>query len=101
MLYESAGKDHLRFLTEGYLREEECTIIWAIKHLRNKYLRHDPDHGKLSDIRKSWQDLSAKLALLGLSHLPASINDYRYLQQKLLQEVEQFLKRLLSNLIEQ
>jgi hypothetical protein len=100
MLYESAGKDHLRFLTEGYLREGDCTIIWAIKHLRNKYLRHDPDHGKLSDIRKSWQDLSAKLELLGVSHLPASINDYQYLQQRLLHEVEQFLKRLLSNMIE-
>lgn len=100
MLYEAAGKDNLRFLTEGYLRDGDCTIIWVIKHLRNKYLRHDPDHGKLSDIKKSWQDLSAKLAHLGLSHLPASINDYQYLQQRLLHEVEQLLKRLLSNMIE-
>lgn len=100
MLYEAAGKDHLRFLTEGYLGDGDCTIVWVIKHLRNKYLRHDPDHGKLSDIRKSWQDLSAKLALLGLSHLPASINDYQYLQQRLLQEAERFLKKLLSSMIE-
>src|SRR5207249_3638561 len=101
ILYEAAGKDNLRFLKGGLTKDEDCTIIWTIKHLRNKYLRHDPDHGTLKDIEKSWQDLAGKFALLGLSHLPISISDYQHLQQRLLQEVEQFLKRLLGNLIEQ
>jgi hypothetical protein len=43
MLYEGAGKDKLRFME--YISDDQCDIIWVIKHLRNKLLRHDPDHG--------------------------------------------------------
>ena len=55
IFYEGAGKDNLRFLDKhgGPLTEDDCDLIWCIKHLRNKWSRHDADHGKEKEIRKS------------------------------------------------
>ena len=70
--YEGAGKDKLRFLKDygGPLTPEECDVIWSIKTLRNKWLRHDVDHGKESDIDKSWKSLDECFLQLGLSGFP-------------------------------
>ncbi|MBU4307199.1 MAG: hypothetical protein KKB32_05125 [Acidobacteria bacterium] len=60
IFYEGAGKDNLRFLEKngGPLTDADCDLIWCIKHLRNKWLRHDADHGEKKDIQKSWAELA-------------------------------------------
>jgi hypothetical protein len=102
IFHEGAGKDNLRFLTEhgGVLERSDCNFIWCIKHLRNKWLRHDADHGKESDIRKSWKEVSDKFIWLGLNHAPIREQDFRLLHRSLLKEAESFLEKLLEKLIE-
>ncbi|MEH2277849.1 MAG: hypothetical protein V7K40_24440 [Nostoc sp.] len=100
--YEGAGKDNLRFLTKhgGVLDEKvDCDFIWCIKHLRNKWLRHDADHGKETDIKKSWKDLSDKFKWLGLNHTPIKEEHFRKLHRSLLKEAESFLEKILEKLI--
>ncbi|MDF5720738.1 MAG: hypothetical protein PUP91_09675 [Rhizonema sp. PD37] len=101
LFYEGAGKDKLRFLKEhgGVLEPADCDLIWCIKHLRNKWLRHDIDHGKEADIRKSWKELSAKFSWLGLQHTPISQEDFRDLHCRVLIETEAFLQKILEKLI--
>lgn len=101
LFYEGAGADNLRFLTPngGALERGECEFIWCIKKLRNNWLRHDPDHGRESDIQKSWQSLAKNLSWLGLSHSPISEQDFRSLHNRLLHEAERFLKTMLKKMI--
>jgi hypothetical protein len=96
--YEGAGKDKLRFLKDhgGPLALEECDVIWSIKTLRNKWLRHDADHGKESDIDKSWKSLDECFRQLGISGFPRSAADYRLLHRTLLAEMTAFLQRLFN-----
>ncbi|WP_427161098.1 hypothetical protein ACQFX9_05710 [Aliinostoc sp. HNIBRCY26] len=99
--YEGTGKDNLRFLTkyDGVLETTDCNFIWCIKHLRNKWLRHDPDHGKEKDIQKSWQDLQEKFLWLGLDHMPIREQDFRLLHRSLLKEAESFMQLIVEKLI--
>ena len=99
-LYEGAGKDHLRFLVEegGELERSECDAIWALNHLRNKWLRHDPDHGKDAAIKKSWADLHTDLQWLGISSIPTHRADFIAVQLALLARVEYMLQMLLERL---
>ncbi len=76
----------------------DCDFIWCIKHLRNKWLRHDADHGKGADIKKSWQDLSAKFNALGLEHAPVTKQHFRHLHRSLLRQAEAFLSKILEKL---
>jgi hypothetical protein len=98
--YEGAGKDNLRFLErqDGPLSETECAVVWCIKTLRNKWLRHDADHGKESDIQRSWSSLDGCLRRLGLSGFPRSSHDYRKLHEQLLKEMEEFLTALFERI---
>lgn len=98
--YEGAGKDKLRFLSEhgGPLEAADCDFIWCIKHLRNKWTRHDPDHGKEKDILKSWDELSKKLRWLGLAEHPTEPGHFRELQRRLLELAESFLQTILNGL---
>ena len=101
IFYEGAGKDKLRFLKDygGVLdASSDCDFIWCIKHLRNKWLRHDADHGKEADIKRSWKDLSAKFNALGLEHAPVSKQHFRHLHRSLLTEAEAFLCKILEKL---
>lgn len=100
IFYEGAGKDNLRFLSAngGVLDEADCDFIWCIKHLRNKWLRHDADHGKEAAIRKSWEELAANFNWLDLRHIPAAPNHFRYLHCRLLKEAEAFLQKILDKL---
>lgn len=101
LFYEGAGKDKLRFLKEhgGVLEPADCDLIWCIKHLRNKWLRHDADHGKETQIKKSWKELSAQFNWLGLQHAPINSEHFRYLHSRLLQKAETFLQNILEKLI--
>jgi hypothetical protein len=101
IFYEGAGKDKLRFLNNhgGVLdASSDCDFIWCIKHLRNKWLRHDADHGKEADIKKSWKDLSAKFNALGLEHTPVTQQQFRHLHSSLLREANAFLQKILERL---
>lgn len=96
MFYEAAGRDNLRY--RKFVDDDACSIVWAIKHLRNKWLRHDPDHGNKSDKRKSWRGLSDSLSKLGISSLPRTREDFQKMHQRLLDEVDAFLQRLVMEI---
>lgn len=96
VLYESAGKDKLRYIEAGYVTGDECEVIWKIKHLRNKWLSHDADHGKESDIKKSWRARMDALRWLGVERMPTTKEDYSLIHQSLLNKVEEFLSLLLT-----
>jgi predicted small metal-binding protein len=97
LLYEAAGDDNLRFLQ--YVDSgTECTAIWAVKHLRNKTMRHDPDHGKVKKIKKSWAELNASLQTIGISSWPVSADDFAATQERLVEAVHEFLSLLLRRI---
>jgi len=100
LLYEGAGKDNLRFLDKngGPLSDADCNLIWCIKHLRNKWSRHDADHGKEKDIQESWAELAAKFRWLGLAEHPTATRHFQQLHDKLLESAEDFLERILKKL---
>lgn len=100
LFYEGAGSDKLRFLKEhgGVLYVGECDFIWIIKSLRNKWLRHDPDHGEESDIRRSWNQLGETFRQLGLRYVPTTEAEFRYLHRQLLKRGIVFLKKLSKQL---
>lgn len=100
IFYEGAGKDQLRFMARhgGPLDDSDCDLIWCIKHLRNKWTRHDVDHGRERAIQKSWNDLAAKFRWLKLSTHPTEDAHFRLLQQRLLVESKAFLKLILDRL---
>jgi hypothetical protein len=96
LLYEGAGQDRLRFLQTqgGPLDHGACEIVFAIKHLRNKWLRHDAEHGDEASIRKSYTQLDGRLRALGVPGVPRRPDEFRALQKRLLEEVHAFLSRL-------
>ena len=95
IFYEGAGSQQLRFMR--YLGDAECRVIWALKHLRNRFLRHDPEHGAPTDIRKAWTELREDFAWLGVQHIPLQTSvEYQLIQQRVLDELEQFLSQLLA-----
>ena len=100
IFYEAAGKDHLRFLDKhgGPLTEADCGLIWCIKHLRNKWSRHDADHGKEKDIQKSWKELALQFRWLGLAEHPTTPQHFQQLHHQLLLSAEDFLTSLLRKL---
>lgn len=90
----------MRFLKNngGELDDADCNFIWCIKHLRNKWLRHNADHGKEADIKRSWKDLSAKFNVLGLEHAPVTKQHFRHLHHSLLREAQAFLCKIIEKL---
>jgi hypothetical protein len=96
ILYEGAGEDRLRFcsVASPLMTDAECEIVWSIKVLRNKWARHDPDHGKPSDVRRSYRRLAATLEGLGLDGLPQNQRQYLLIHGRLLQQVLDFLTQL-------
>jgi hypothetical protein len=101
-LYEGAGDDNLRFLKDkgGWMDVAECDAVFRVKRLRNKWLRHDPNHGNELKISKSWQDVLEALKELGLKGLPVNQTDYRRVHACILRQVEAFLKSLLARIVE-
>lgn len=100
ILYEGAGKDKLRFLKDqgGPLISGECEFIWNLKTLRNKWLRHDPEHGSHSDIKATQSQLSAALQWFGFDTIPTQPQQFRSLQISVLERCVTFLKTLLQKL---
>jgi hypothetical protein len=106
LLIEGAGKDVLRFITYedknqyGYFSrtEPEVEIIWKIKHLRNKWLRHDIEHGKDKDIAKDYRIRKETLKWFGMQRVPQSSAEFIFLYNNLMLKVEEFLKNLLERI---
>jgi len=98
VLYEAAGKDSLRYITGGYVTKDESEIVWRLKHLRNKWLSHDADHGKEADIKKDWRKRMDALQWLGVERMPTTKEDYSVIHQWLLNKVEEFLSLLLTRI---
>lgn len=98
MLYECAGSTSLRFMGSQLLSDEECRVIWAIKHLRNKYMSHDIEHGSPDDIRRSWRSLRESLEWLGILRLPQTRDDFIALQERLIEEAICMLEMLLRRI---
>lgn len=96
ILYEGAGKDTLRYT--GLVDEDDLAIIWVVKHLRNKLLRHDPDHGSAGSIRKSWRDLATTMGFLDLRWLPVTRDEHRTLHDHIATAVIAFSERLLARI---
>jgi hypothetical protein len=102
IFYEGAGRDKLRYLKGhgGVLESEDCNFVWSIKILRNKWLRHDLEHGNPSNIRRSRETLLEQFNLLGLKQFPRSAADYRFLHRKLLEEARSFMQRVWNKISE-
>jgi hypothetical protein len=100
LFYEGAGGDNLRFLkdNEGVLEKDECEFIWCVKNLRNKWLRHDMDHGDKSKIKASRKTLRNAFNCLGLDHHPMDSEDFRYLHSMLVKEARKFLEAILEKI---
>jgi len=98
VLYESAGKDKLRYLERNYLTRDECEIIWKIKHLRNKWLSHDSEHGSDRNIREARRLRLDALQWLGVERVPIRQDEYARVQSLLLEKVEEFLRLLLTRI---
>ncbi len=100
IFYEGAGKDNLRYMKKhgGPLEDGDCDLVWCIKHLRNKWTRHDADHGKDRDIEKSWRELAAKFRWLQLAEHPTEGQHFRAMHHKLLEEAVAFLKLIISKM---
>lgn len=100
IFYEGAGKDNLRYLSKngGPMTPDEADFVWCLKHLRNKYARHDPDHGKSTDITRSWSDLQQKWVALGLTNAPYRRDDFLAAQRALIRMGRAFMESLLERL---
>jgi hypothetical protein len=106
IFYEGAGfyagahrKLKLRFLDDshgGLLTEADCKLIWCIRTLRDKWTRHDADHGREKDSLKSWSELTECLCFLGLTEHPTEARHFQQLHHQLLVMAEDFLVLLLS-----
>lgn len=98
--YEGAGDENLRFLTKhgGVLDPADCDFIWCVKFFRNKWLRHDPDHGGDSEIKKKWRDVATQFDWLELGHMPYLPEHFQQLHVRILQRAESFLTLLLERL---
>lgn len=102
IFYEGAGQNNLRYLQDkgGVLTKNDCSFIWCVKIFRNKWLRHDPEHGSPADIRYSRQQLLEQFRLLGLSSFPKTARDYRLLHQNLLNEASRFMETIIKGISE-
>jgi hypothetical protein len=100
LFFEGGGSDKLRFLREkgGLLDRSECGFIWRVKDLRNKWLRHDPDHGSAADQLKKWKEVGRAMGRAGIVGTPSNVEEWLSLQASLLDEALDFMEVLLDRL---
>lgn len=102
VFYEGCGAASLRFLKEngGPLPQDDplTQFVWDIKHLRNKWASHDPDHGTEGEIRKNWRGLQKALAGLGIGTLPRTKDEYLRAQRSLLEQAADFAEAIVRKL---
>lgn len=96
--YEGAGADKLRFIEMNLVTPDESTPVFLVKHLRNKWLRHDVEHGSAGNIRSKFREISTTLNQLGQKNIPRSKIEFAKVNLNLLRELEAFLDLLIERL---
>lgn len=97
LLYEGAGagpNSSPRYLERGYVSDEECAVVWRVKHLRNHWFRHDYGHGSKSDQKRKMKKLREALQEYGLDRTPSTPNEFATVHRRLVQDVREFLALL-------
>jgi len=99
LLYEGAGADSLRLLTDhgGPLTDAECTALWWLKDLR-LFEFHDVDRGDAGKGRAKWRKYGTTLTAMGLHGLPSTPEDFVLLQRRLYEALVALLRSALSAL---
>jgi hypothetical protein len=103
LLYEGAGSKNLRFIVDngGVLKPSEASpIVTTLKHLRNKFTRHDIEHGDEKEIRKSFKARLSVFESLGLTRQPITASEYYGAYAQLLISINQVLDDIMQRLSE-
>jgi hypothetical protein len=95
LIYESSAemKRVLRWIPAA-----DCDPVWNLKHLRNCWLRHDPQHGSAADQATKFAKLRESLTALGAPTMPHSASDFQRLYERLLDELCGTLEHLLTTI---
>lgn len=91
-LYEAAGSDSLRYLERGYVKDEECGVVWRVKSFRNHWFRHDPDHGDSSSQSSKYRKLKEALQKYGLKEKPHHPDACEQLHRQLVEDACDFVQ---------
>lgn len=97
LLYEGAGADQKnapRYMRRGYMSDDECAVVWRIKHFRNYWYRHDYGHGSTSEQRRKMRQLHEDLQAYGLDGMPSAPAEYEQLHRGLIEDVSSFMQLL-------
>lgn len=97
LLYEGAGAgpdSSPRYLKRNYVSDEECAVVWRVKHLRNHWFRHDYGHGSKSDQKRKMKNLRDALQEYGLDRTPSAPSEFASVHRRLVQDVRDFLALL-------
>ena len=98
-VYEAGGFGSPRFQAPlGPLTTEECAFVKNLKLLRNKWYRHDPEHGSARDVRSSNADLRRALSYFGFTHRPTRAAEFQDLHLAIMGKAVAFLEALLDKL---
>jgi hypothetical protein len=100
VLYEGAGDDKLRFDKKhgGLLEGDQLGPVFLLKFLRNKWLRHDIEHGEEAKVRKAYRQLAGAFDALGLGYVPRAAEEYYVVYSGLLSKLLGMLETVLDQL---
>ena len=90
LIYEASGEMKR---VKPVLDDEFCEPVWQLKYLRNKWLRHDAEHG---DAKKSFAKLRDALVYFGTDHKPSTTAEFTALYEAVLKRMNEFADALLS-----
>lgn len=90
LVYEASGTMNR---VTSVLDSKLCEPVWQLKSLRNKWLRHDPEHG---DVKKSLAQLRAGLAYFGMNRKPHTSAEFAALYEAVLERMNEFANELLA-----
>ena len=98
LVYEGSGA--LKRITPSLLGGTVCEPVFKLKHLRNKWLRHDPEHGPASDQKKSFAQLSEAFAYFGTSTKPRTQEEFAALYDSILARMNEFTDALFNAVLQ-
>ncbi len=93
MVYEASGE--MKRITP-ILAEPLCEPVWRLKHLRNTWLRHDPQHGKEGEQKKKFAALREALVYFGSPAKPRAPAEFAALYETLLNRMGAFADDLFT-----
>lgn len=93
LIYEASGS---MARVRAVLDDNRCDPVWQLKRLRNKWLRHDPEHG---DVKKSLAELQEALGYFGMTRKPYTVREFTQLYEAILERMNEFANALLDAVI--